>query len=254
ADNCCGCGQQLRYQKSSAFGSCALAAGSHQVHHSTCLGHSWALFSGLQTMVATEPIAAETIQSSHSESETADAFAAEAFAPDSDVLSAELIDGGEFQHADQQEVLRSSGDPPVELPASILNTKFNLRTISWSLIFLTMAFCGAVVTLGVMVARYVRCLRMIRRCRTREWDVLLNERLRVLAVQVGIRRVPEIIVSDVRFGPAVFGVFRHTIVLPECLLTVRDTRDAEQVLATASDPSISKSRSCLPGSSLPTFF
>ena len=76
---------------------------------------------------------------------------------------------------------------------------------------------GAMMTLCILVFRYLRCLREIHRHRTTEFDDLLRERIQHLSRQLRIRRIPQIIVSDVLFGPAVLGLLRHTIVLPRCL-------------------------------------
>ena len=76
---------------------------------------------------------------------------------------------------------------------------------------------GAIITLLIMMFRCLRCVRLIHRQRTTEFDEPLRNRIQQLARQLRIRRTPQIIVSDVLFGPAVFGLLRHTIVLPRCL-------------------------------------
>lgn len=101
---------------------------------------------------------------------------------------------------------------------------------------------GAMMTLFIMVIRCLRCLREIHRHRTTEFDAQLCERVQHLSKQLRIRRIPQIIVSDVLFGPAVLGLLRHTIVLPRCLfLSMKaesgerkaESRDAEQHATTA---------------------
>ncbi len=81
---------------------------------------------------------------------------------------------------------------------------------------------GAMVTLLIMIVRCLRCLRLIHRHRTTEFDAQLCERIQQLSEQLRIRRIPRIIVSDVLFGPAVLGLLRHTIVLPRCLFEKRE--------------------------------
>jgi len=102
---------------------------------------------------------------------------------------------------------------------------------SWpSLMLWTLVF-GAIATLLITVVRCVRALRLIYQHRTTEFDEALNERLQQLAKQLRIRRVPRIVVSDVLFGPAVLGLFRHTIVLPSCLfepLTLGERSDVSR--------------------------
>jgi beta-lactamase regulating signal transducer with metallopeptidase domain len=92
------------------------------------------------------------------------------------------------------------------------------RRISWYQGVLALVWSGAMVTAVLMVVRYLRCLRLIHRRRTNEFDAMLDERLRSLTKRLGLRRIPRVIVSDERFGPAVLGLLRQTIVLPRCLL------------------------------------
>ncbi|MDA1229505.1 MAG: hypothetical protein O2856_01900 [Planctomycetota bacterium] len=82
---------------------------------------------------------------------------------------------------------------------------------------------GAIVTLFTMVIRCLHCVRQIQRHRTIEFDEQLRDRIQHLAKLLGVRRIPNIIVSDVLFGPAVLGLLRHTIVLPRCLFEDGDS-------------------------------
>ncbi|MCP4784957.1 MAG: hypothetical protein GY903_28825 [Fuerstiella sp.] len=77
---------------------------------------------------------------------------------------------------------------------------------------------GALLGLLVVTARFATCVRRIQYNRVRDSDDELNEHLAYLCRKLRIRHVPDIVVSDVLFGPAVLGIFRHTIVLPKCLL------------------------------------
>ena len=70
----------------------------------------------------------------------------------------------------------------------------------------------------VLTTKFVRCLRRIRSQRVTEFDDVLERLVKDLSQQLKLRRTPRVIVSDVRFGPAVLGVFRHLIVLPRCLV------------------------------------
>ena len=70
----------------------------------------------------------------------------------------------------------------------------------------------------MLLCRYLLCLYRIRRFRVTEFDHELAAEVKELCAQFGMRRIPRIIVSDVLFGPAVLGIWRHVIVLPRCLL------------------------------------
>jgi len=82
----------------------------------------------------------------------------------------------------------------------------------WSLV------TGMLVSAVVLTTKFVRCLRRIRSHRVTEFDDVLEQLVKDLSQQLKLRRIPRVIVSDVRFGPAVLGVFRHLIVLPRCLV------------------------------------
>lgn len=99
----------------------------------------------------------------------------------------------------------------IPLPAESDVTSANRAWLPLSLAF------GAIVTLFVMIVRCLYCVRQIQLHRTTEFDDQLHDRIQHLAKQLRIRRIPNIIVSDVLFGPAVLGLLRYTIVLPRCL-------------------------------------
>ncbi len=74
----------------------------------------------------------------------------------------------------------------------------------------------------VIALQFVGCVRRIFAHRVTEYDHEVEAMVAALATQLKLRRVPQVIVSDVRFGPAVMGVFRHLIVLPKCLVDAAD--------------------------------
>jgi len=90
---------------------------------------------------------------------------------------------------------------------------------------------GAVLGFLVVGVKFATCVRRINKNRVRDFDDELNQHVAHLCRQLRIRHVPEIIVSDVLFGPAVLGIFRHTIVLPKCLL---QTEPAERTVTPES--------------------
>lgn len=103
----------------------------------------------------------------------------------------------------------------------MLNTKRASAAVpeqhDWKTFWCILA-AGALLGLSIVTARFVTCVRRIRTNRILEFDAELSARVVQLCRQLRIERVPEIIVSDVLFGPAVLGIVRHTIVLPKCLL------------------------------------
>ena len=190
-------------------------------------GHSLGVFSQLQTRWASDEQLTNPA-STLRERDPADAHLSEAVerAPDGIEQSLNSADTWEGAEADEETsvAIFPAGDPPEELlavdesaasaPAEAPRPGF----YSWPATVLFCLVVGACVTLSLMIARCVNCLRSIYRHRTTEFDEPLRQRLQDLAKKLRIRRVPRIIVSDVLFGPAVLGLLRHTIVLPRCLL------------------------------------
>ena len=117
------------------------------------------------------------------------------------------------QTLDKQEANIAYAEPV--LPAERVETDASWLRPGWLLPGGLAA--GAIMTLFIMVIRCLRCLREIHRHHTTEFDEQLCQRVQQLSRQLRVRRIPQIIVSDVLFGPAVLGLLRHTIVLPRCL-------------------------------------
>jgi beta-lactamase regulating signal transducer with metallopeptidase domain len=92
------------------------------------------------------------------------------------------------------------------------------RSFSWPVILLSLIGIGAATVMISMAVRCCLCLWQLQKHRTVEFDDVLREQLADLAQKLHVRRVPKIMVSDVLFGPAVFGFWRHVIVLPKCLI------------------------------------
>lgn len=91
-------------------------------------------------------------------------------------------------------------------------------SFSWPVILLSLIGIGAATVMISMAVRCCLCLWQLQKHRTVEFDDVLREQLTDLARRLHVRRVPKIMVSDVLFGPAVFGFWRHVIVLPKCLI------------------------------------
>ncbi len=208
-------------------------------------GHSLGVFSQLQTLVEPTEVAAETEDVNHSIEPiavTEGSLAEDSFAwpvpLDTDAVIAVNDDITELKfdaepqrhevaeeapsHIDPTSLLLSASASEIPLPQpELITLAADQRSRSaidqLPILLFGGLIIGAVVTLLTMVIRCLRCLRQIRLHRTTEFDVVLRDRIQQLAKQLGIRRIPNIIVSDVLFGPAVLGLLRHTIVLPRCL-------------------------------------
>ncbi len=121
-----------------------------------------------------------------------------------------------------------------ETPSAIAAPNVNSKDLTanyahYRSVLIAAIFIGAILTLLIMVFRCLRCLRLIHRQRTTEFDEPLNHRIQQLAKQLRIRRAPRIIVSNLLFGPAVLGFLRHTIVLPRCLFESMEGSNSDVV-------------------------
>jgi beta-lactamase regulating signal transducer with metallopeptidase domain len=88
-------------------------------------------------------------------------------------------------------------------------------------------------TLGILafaVWRWARCMGLIRRvrCKTdRPYQVLMAR----LSRRLGLRRPARLIITASRVGPAVMGLLRPTVLLPETILQGKNAQDLEPLLA-----------------------
>ena len=94
----------------------------------------------------------------------------------------------------------------------------------WTFITLLL-IAGMIVSMLWLSWKFACCLRRIYAHRVTEFDEEIECVVATLVKELRLRRVPRVIVSDVRFGPAVLGVFRHLIVLPKCLIADESCRD-----------------------------
>jgi len=107
-------------------------------------------------------------------------------------------------------------------PPSELTAAGNDAEQGWYLIIAGIMVSGSLMSAAVLFARCRLCLSAIRRCRKPNLEPALQKHVHTLARQLGVRRVPRLIVSGMRFGPAVLGFIRPVIVIPECLLQAND--------------------------------
>lgn len=180
-------------------------------------GHSLGLFSQLQAMWKADPVIRQDLSSDEPllmpHHNTDDEIAHVPPADDPPLPGLIAMNDSE---------VASTSIVPISLPTRTANLSFVPEARpwkpSWPTILLSLVAIGAVLTITIMIVRCVLCLRHIQRHRTTEFDVSLSEQLHRLSKKLRLRRVPRIIVSDVLFGPAVIGLWRHVIVLPRCLI------------------------------------
>ena len=127
-----------------------------------------------------------------------------------------------------------SGDASVEPAVAAHDAKSPAGSISWKRLAVNiLASCwlaGAAAWLIWTFARSRRCWREINSaiCSTPPELLRMLDRLQQ---QLKIRRRVRLIVSATRIGPAVMGLFRPVIVLPEVIVTGRLAAELEPILA-----------------------
>ncbi|MEP3479674.1 MAG: M56 family metallopeptidase [Fuerstiella sp.] len=83
----------------------------------------------------------------------------------------------------------------------------------------------------LLFVRYVGCLKQLCRAETSEFDDRVQRLLDEIAAQLSLKKLPRIMVTDAKFGPAVIGVFRPLIVLPRILVQQLDDDTLKPVIA-----------------------
>jgi beta-lactamase regulating signal transducer with metallopeptidase domain len=97
--------------------------------------------------------------------------------------------------------------------------------MAWQWLMVPWAFCVFILTVRKVIA--LRSLRRIVR-KGLKADVDLRARVLYLSSKMGIRRPPKTIVSNKVDSPALMGVFRPKIVLPEWMV-IEDIHDTKQL-------------------------
>ncbi len=104
----------------------------------------------------------------------------------------------------------------------------SLRT-DWLAIAFTIWLIGLVVLASVSASLIWLRWRRMRNTKVPVEPVLLEAVARI-AKQLGLRRSVRLLVTTDGFGPALFGVWRPTIVLPQCVLAEKTPQDWEPYL------------------------
>jgi beta-lactamase regulating signal transducer with metallopeptidase domain len=197
-------------------------------------GHSLGVFSQLQLQLTSDessavvtdtkkntvPVDAPAIAFSAPHVDTSSAGDQSLEFPAHDELVAELEteSPAEIASTGYSDNVMEHDEAPSAITAAVVNASgFTTDDPRYSSTLVITICTGAILTLLIMMLRCFHCVRLIHQHRASEFDEPLRDRIQQLAKQLGIRRIPQIIVSDVLFGPAVFGLLRHTIALPRCL-------------------------------------
>ncbi|MCH5377787.1 MAG: M56 family metallopeptidase [Planctomycetes bacterium] len=98
---------------------------------------------------------------------------------------------------------------------------------SW---FLIAWLTGTGLTLAVATWRWLRCLRQLRRTRIPH-DAAYDAAMARLRSRLQLRRAVRLMVTTSRFGPAVIGLLRPVIVLPEIIVQGKTPAELEPILA-----------------------
>lgn len=119
---------------------------------------------------------------------------------------------------------------PAETVATVRPTPIRFSITHLAAIGVAVWVLGAAVSLGLSVWQWLACLRTARRSR-READTELVQFVQDLAGRLGLRRTVSVIVTQGRLGPAVTGVFRPKLLMPEGMLVDKTPAELEPILA-----------------------
>ena len=89
---------------------------------------------------------------------------------------------------------------------------------------------GSMLMSGAFAYGLLRCRRVIARNRSGR-DPAFERRVAELAARLGIRQPIGVVLTDEPMGPAVFGIFRPTLILPRTLVTACDFDKLAPIIA-----------------------
>jgi beta-lactamase regulating signal transducer with metallopeptidase domain len=119
---------------------------------------------------------------------------------------------------------------PVEAPLVAEPPAYPFSMTRLAILGLAVWACGAAISLTLSAWLWQACLRAARRNRG-EGIVELEQRVQLLARRLGLRRSVRVIVTKGRLGPAVTGIFRPALLLPEGMLRGKTLDEIEPLLA-----------------------
>jgi len=152
--------------------------------------------------------------------------------PNSSRMKITIHDGSAFENRNQTaETATLLPETVTALPETTISesersarrfTFLELGLVVWSLV--------AVLIMGVMGLRYWRCWRIMRGA-GEQHQPELEQLLARLCVELRVRRSVRLLITQSRMGPAVIGLFRPTIILPEVITQSRSLEELEPILA-----------------------
>ena len=128
------------------------------------------------------------------------------------------------------EISANPGWNEFEFDGALATSEPNPQPMGTSTALIVVWLAGTVVTSVVYLVGGVRCFAQLRRSQCRTGEGLLAALLE-LKECLGVRRDVRLIVTSQPLGPAVFGVFKPTMVLPESLVSARSEEEMKQFLA-----------------------
>ncbi len=179
-------------------------------------GHSLGLFSQIQSVITDSDVQPIEPVATAAEAEITAEFSPDLFADEVDVYP---VDSEKVAFSFEPEFSAHEFETiAAQDRAGVLDV---WAFATWLLI------AGMIVSMLWLSWKFACCLRRIYAHRVTEFDDEIGPIVASLAKDLRLRRVPRVIVSDVRFGPAVLGIFRHLIVLPKCLIADEACRDPQ---------------------------
>ena len=126
---------------------------------------------------------------------------------------------------------RSNEDPDVaaNVPQSSNDGSFRIGS-RWPVVLVSVWLAGSLAVLITAIRKRATCTRDVRRS-SREADEALNSSLSEIAERLGVSRSARLLVTQKQLGPAVFGIWRPTILLPESLVEAKPLSELEPILA-----------------------
>ena len=119
---------------------------------------------------------------------------------------------------------------PSATATTIVPGESTLHGVSWGVLLAVVWSCGALLALGFRVVAHARFRRRLARASV-ESDERLSARVAAVSRRVGLSRSPRLLITSLPIGPAVFGIWRTIIVLPQSALDEDRLENLEAVLA-----------------------
>jgi beta-lactamase regulating signal transducer with metallopeptidase domain len=114
--------------------------------------------------------------------------------------------------------------------AAIVSGESTPPSVLWTTVLAVFWSCGALLALGFRGVAHARFRRRLARVST-EPDERISEQVAAVSQRVGLSRSPRILITSLPIGPAVFGIWRPIVVLPESSLEDDRSANLEAVLA-----------------------